>query len=203
MLQAIIQTDVNLFILLNAIRHPVMDWFFWLVSQLGNYWVAVPAVAGGVLIMSSRKNILYKALFVLFVLTVNGIITAQIKLHVNRPRPVQYFCTTSGIPKQLGMPLKIFPPEERLDSISGSLAGEGLKYQSFPSGHTSTAFACATTLILLLGMKYWAAFAVAFLVAYSRIYLGLHFPLDLIGGIVVGVLTSLALYGVCRKAMEE
>jgi len=64
---------------------------------------------------------------------------------------------------------------------------------SFPSGHTSTAFSMATS--LTLATKKWYIAAPAYLwasgVAYSRMYLGVHYPSDLLGGIIVGVGTSL------------
>jgi len=64
---------------------------------------------------------------------------------------------------------------------------------SFPSGHTSTAFSMATS--LTLATKKWYVAVPAYLwasgVAYSRMYLGVHYPSDLLGGIVIGVGTSL------------
>jgi len=62
---------------------------------------------------------------------------------------------------------------------------------SFPSGHTATAF----TFVLLIALTIKRrdvlalAFIVALLVGYSRIYLGQHFPLDVGGGIIVAILS--------------
>lgn len=71
---------------------------------------------------------------------------------------------------------------------------------SFPSGHTSTAFATATT--LSLAFPKWYVIGPSFLwagaVAYSRMYLGVHFPSDIWGGMVIGVGSSLLIWGIDR-----
>jgi len=60
---------------------------------------------------------------------------------------------------------------------------------SFPSGHTTSAFATATALSLTYPHWYVAvpAYAYAGIVCYSRMRLGMHFPSDVLGGIVIGV----------------
>jgi len=70
------------------------------------------------------------------------------------------------------------------------------KDPSFPSGHTSSAFATATSLSLAYPKWYVIvpSFAWASTVAYSRMHLGVHYPTDILGGIVVGVLTSFITY---------
>lgn len=69
---------------------------------------------------------------------------------------------------------------------------------SFPSGHTSSAFATATA--LTLGTKKWYVAVPAYIyacgVGYSRMRLGVHFPSDVFGGIVVGVGSSLLVWQV-------
>lgn len=65
---------------------------------------------------------------------------------------------------------------------------------SFPSGHSTTAFAVATALVLLFGRR-WAplAFAVAALVAASRVVVGAHFVSDAIAGAWFGAAFTLVL----------
>lgn len=69
---------------------------------------------------------------------------------------------------------------------------------SFPSGHTVTAFAVAFTLILMLGKKNrfrYYIISLAFLIGCSRIYLAQHFPIDVIAGAFIGIAsTYLSLY---------
>jgi len=70
---------------------------------------------------------------------------------------------------------------------------------SFPSGHTATAFAAATVLTALVPRAAAAWFVLAAAIAYSRLYVGVHFPLDVAGGIAVGVATALLLLGADRR----
>jgi len=63
---------------------------------------------------------------------------------------------------------------------------------SFPSGHTTTAFATATSLSLAFPKWYVVvpSYAFASAVAYSRMHLGMHYPSDVLAGIVIGIGTS-------------
>lgn len=65
---------------------------------------------------------------------------------------------------------------------------------SFPSAHTGQCSSFWTSLAVWLGKKWWVlAFAVPALVGLSRIYLGCHWPSDVIGGFVIGTLVSIIL----------
>ena len=100
-------------------------------------------------------------------LSINTGLTVGLKYAVNRKRPFVTY------PEKLN-------PKSHVGPFS------------FPSGHTSTAFSMATS--LSLATKKWYVAVPAYLwasgVAYSRMYLGVHYPSDLLGGIVIGIGTS-------------
>jgi undecaprenyl-diphosphatase len=64
---------------------------------------------------------------------------------------------------------------------------------SFPSGHAATSFAAATILTFAFPRLAPALFVLAAAVAFSRVYVGVHYPLDILGGAVLGVLVATAL----------
>jgi undecaprenyl-diphosphatase len=64
---------------------------------------------------------------------------------------------------------------------------------AFPSGHASAAFACATVLAWASPRLRVPAFVLAAAIAWSRVYVGVHWPLDVLGGAVLGVLVATAL----------
>jgi len=101
----------------------------------------------------------------------NVLLTSGLKYSINRSRPfVQY-------------------PN---DIVKRTDAG---KY-SFPSGHTSSAFAMATAVTLSTKKWYVAvpSYAYACAVGYSRMRLGVHFPSDVLGGMIVGIGSSLLVF---------
>jgi undecaprenyl-diphosphatase len=70
---------------------------------------------------------------------------------------------------------------------------------SFPSGHAATSFAAATILSLAFPRLAPVLFVLAAAVAWSRVYVGVHYPFDILGGAVLGVLVALALTQLVRR----
>lgn len=66
---------------------------------------------------------------------------------------------------------------------------------SFPSGHTAASFAAASALYFSGRRKFWIpALVLACVIAFSRMYLYVHFPTDILGGILVGIFSGYAGY---------
>lgn len=71
---------------------------------------------------------------------------------------------------------------------------------SFPSGHTAASFAAMTALFLAKMKKIWiAALVLAVLIAFSRLYFYVHYPTDVLGGAVVGILSGIIGYAIVEK----
>ena len=70
---------------------------------------------------------------------------------------------------------------------------------SFPSGHTANAFASAVVLSCFAAGPAWLWWFLAGAIAYSRVYLGVHYPSDVVAGAFVGIMCAFATIAATRR----
>ncbi len=74
---------------------------------------------------------------------------------------------------------------------------------SFPSGHTLNSFTASVMIFLHYKKPGIAALVVAALIGFSRMYLFVHYPTDILGGIVLGIFDAVLVYMVAKKVMAK
>jgi len=74
---------------------------------------------------------------------------------------------------------------------------------SFPSGHTLSSFAAATTLFLSYKTKAIPAFVLALIIAFSRLYLMVHFPSDVFAGMILGIAFGFMAHKIINNIYEK
>lgn len=156
----LIDLNSRLFKLVNSHNHPFLDIAFYLITYLGSGLIIIPIV---LVLYKIKKE---KILPVVSSYLMSGIAVQVMKCLWSVPRPAALF-----------------------DNIH--VVGETLRIASFPSGHTATALALfyvlsqgenirLKTLLLILALS----------AGYSRVYVGAHFPFDILVGGIVGYLSG-------------
>ena len=75
---------------------------------------------------------------------------------------------------------------------------------SFPSGHTASSFAAVAALYFAGAKKWWKiTLPLAILMAFSRMYLYVHYPTDVLGGLIIGLLCGWIADMIIQKVMEK
>jgi undecaprenyl-diphosphatase len=161
------------FILLNGFHTRMLNVFFVNYTFLGD---GIFAIVLCVLLFAIKQRRL--AVLVLIAFLSSGLVTQMLKNIIYAPRPRIYFEASRHL--------------FYLDKFGRSGGGAS----SFPSGHTTSAFAIATILSIFFKKRLLSAglFAAAILVGYSRIYLAQHFPVDVLAGAFIGILFATISY---------
>lgn len=148
--------------------------FFEIISELGHG--GIPLIILSLILMLFNRTRRYGTAM-LFGLAIGALITnCCLKILIARARP--YSDET-----------KAFFNTDLYQKLWMTVGQNVESDKSFPSGHTTAAFASMTALFLTGNKKYsWAAFIFAFLMAVARIYLVVHFASDVLAGVAVGVL---------------
>lgn len=143
-----------------SLHNGFLDTILPVISSFGDSgigWIVLSIIL--LCIPKYRKAGLAMALALIFCLIIGNI---TLKPLIARPRPYSYFPEM-----QL-----LIPPLEDF---------------SFPSGHTFASFASATALFLFHRKEGVAAYLLAAVIAFSRMYFYVHFPTDILAGIILGI----------------
>jgi undecaprenyl-diphosphatase len=168
MLDALSQIDVSLLYAANGAHHPILDALMLFVTDIKKTGFILLLVWAGLMWKGGAKGRTVALLLLPLILMTDQLSSQVLKELFDRLRPCE--------------------------ALEGVRAIDGCRHSpSFPSSHAVNNFAAAT----LFALHYrrwvpWLAFGLAALVSYSRIYLGLHYPSDVLGGAVIGIVCALA-----------
>ncbi len=153
--------------------------FNFITNSITPITFATPISILSIGLIKKDKKIIRLGIVATEALIFNVIITTTMKYSINRDRP---FVT--------------YPEIENITSAGSP---------SFPSGHTSSAFAAATSLSISFPKWYviTPSFVWASAMGYSRMHLGVHYPSDVILGVLVGSGSALLTYYINKKIVSR
>lgn len=96
----------------------------------------------------------------------------------------------NGIVKPLVDRIRPYALKETLDGVTGYPLINAPSDASFPSGHTAASFACVFALLFKKSRLWIPALVLSAMIAFSRLYLYVHFPTDILGGILLGLIAG-------------
>lgn len=172
----IVSVDVAIYQFVDSIMNPVLDVIMTFITHLGDTPGIIWFIIGICLLVPKKTRKLGILLFAGLAISsvINNLVLKEL---IARPRPYN------------------LDPQVWLDA-GYTYEWPGLIKQSsswsFPSGHTSTSIGAAFALLLSCKKKYLAVgiptFILSLLVGFSRIYVHVHYPTDVIAGAVVGLI---------------
>jgi undecaprenyl-diphosphatase len=158
--------DITLFRLINGQWHSYfLDWFMPFMTDLKNFRYVLPVLVVWVLLREKKAGIVFLVFIGLTLAITDPFSSRLLKDWLGRIRPCHVL------------------EEVRL------LTDCNTSY-SFPSSHAVNIFAAAFFLSQPLKKLSPLFFGIAGIVGYSRIYIGIHYPLDVIGGATIGLLIA-------------
>lgn len=186
MLDQLIQYDKELFLFLNNLGNTTWD-SFWMTYTTKLNWIPLYAVLLYLMYRNiSRKAFLLSILVVTLMITFTDQVTNLFKDGFERLRP----CHDEGVQGYMRL----------VKSYCGYKFG-------FFSGHASNSMSVAVFTGLILRNRYkYLVFLLLFwsaLMAYSRIYIGVHYPLDIISGMTFGALSGFAFYKLLKYLIRR
>ena len=179
MLDYLNDIDTEVLLAINGLHGTFQDAFWWLISAK---WASVLLVLAFVWILlhqNRRHALLTVAMLVLAFVLADQISSGLIKHLVERLRPSQD------------------PSLDNMIHIVNNYRGGKF---GFVSSHAANSFAAATLIALVMRHKAvtFSLFTWAVLQCYSRVYLGVHYPGDILGGIIVGFLSGCLVWCLMR-----
>lgn len=182
------EIDLRLLQSINADwTNPFLDWFMAFVTDFGLWKWPLVIAAGALFVWGGYRERLLIVMTLMLVL-VGERITGTIKRLTNRPRPYQQLEDIRHVD---------------LSGVHISKPGPIEKGRSMPSGHTANNVAFAFVASAIYGRWGKLAWILAFLIAYSRIYTGNHFPSDVAVGFFLSLGYSYAMAWAARALWQR
>jgi undecaprenyl-diphosphatase len=166
----LVRIDQEVFLFLNSMNSPFWDQVMWAISGR-IIWIPLYITIIYFLSKKLRRKMFILALVIALVVVLGNEFSVIIKNLVLRPRPCYE-------PALKGM----------VHIVNGKCGGQ----YGFVSSHATNAFSVALLSLLFIRVR-WFSFGIIFwalLIGYSRIYLGVHYPGDVICGSLLGALTG-------------
>ena len=167
MLDALLVWDERLFRLLNAgWSNAVLDRLLAWISDARTFTLPFILAAIMIMLIGRMRGLRFLVLAVVSVVVADAIGTHILKYSFLRPRPCNALADVRLLLGCTSLP-------------------------SFPSNHAVNASVLATLATLSRPRLWPPAMAVAFLIGYSRVYVGVHYPLDVVAGSMLGIIVAL------------